>query len=55
METKQINSPGTVSIGENSLERAVAGRDPQKLNMAILILLLKENKINKLGITNDYD
>ena len=41
VETKQINSPGTVSIGENSLERAVAGRDPQKLNMAILILLFK--------------
>lgn len=30
VETKQINSPGIVSIGENSLERAVAAQDPQK-------------------------
>lgn len=30
VETKQINSPGTVSIGQNSLEIAVAAHDPQK-------------------------
>ena len=30
VETKRINSPGTVSIGETTLARAVAARDPQK-------------------------
>ena len=40
VETKQINSPGTVSIGQNSLEIAVAAHDPQKRNMVISISLL---------------
>ena len=30
VETKRINSPGTVSIGETSLARVVAARDPKK-------------------------
>lgn len=30
VETKNINSPGTVSIGESTLARAVAARDPKK-------------------------
>lgn len=56
VETKQINSPGTVSIGENSLERAVAARDPQKAKYGYInFTFLKDNKINKLGITDDYD
>ncbi|MCH4390704.1 YSIRK-type signal peptide-containing protein [Staphylococcus haemolyticus] len=56
VETKQINSPGTVSIGENSLERAVAARDPQKAKYGYInFTFIKENKINKLGITDDYD
>ena len=56
VETKQINSPGTVSIGKNSLERAVAARDPQIAKYGhINFTFLKENKINKLGITDDYD
>ena len=41
VETKQINSPGTVSIGQNSLEIAVAAHDPQKRNMVISISLFK--------------
>lgn len=30
VETKQINSPGTVTIGETTLERDVAAHEPQK-------------------------